>query len=185
VSTMGPLNARRPRSPAVTPARRVACISLGARYAGILREHIAPKWQTVRLANVSHADVQAWITALSATRSPSTMRKVHRVLSLSLDLTVRVGRSRATWQKINLPRPVRHDQRHLSVTQVEARQPSAATPSTFSKHRPLAERQCEALPAWDVTTALAWADAEDPLPAVAPALPDDQVVDLASYPGQR
>jgi hypothetical protein len=47
-----------------------------------------------------------------------------------------------------------------------------------------ADNDDEALPAWDVTTALAWADAEDRLPGVAPALPDDQVVDLASYRGR-
>jgi hypothetical protein len=47
-----------------------------------------------------------------------------------------------------------------------------------------ADNDDEALPAWGVTTALAWADAEDPLPGVAPALPDDQLVDLASYRGR-
>jgi hypothetical protein len=78
---------------------------------------------------VSHADVQAWITALSVTRSPSTVRKVHQVLSLILDPAVRDGRlARNVAEKINLPRPVRHDQRHLTVTQVEAWPPSAATP---------------------------------------------------------
>lgn len=30
------------------------------RYAGLLREHVAPRWGRVRLADVSHADVQAW-----------------------------------------------------------------------------------------------------------------------------
>jgi hypothetical protein len=36
--------------------------STRARYAGILREHIVPTWGTVRLANVSHADVQQWVS---------------------------------------------------------------------------------------------------------------------------
>ena len=31
------------------------------RYAGIIREHIRPKWDRVKLANVSHADVQKWV----------------------------------------------------------------------------------------------------------------------------
>jgi hypothetical protein len=42
------------------------------RYAGILREHVRPKWDDIRLANVAHADVQAWVTASSRTRSPAT-----------------------------------------------------------------------------------------------------------------
>ena len=40
------------------------------RYAGIIREHIRPKWDRVKLANVSHADVQKWVTAVSKTRHP-------------------------------------------------------------------------------------------------------------------
>jgi hypothetical protein len=37
------------------------------RYAGIIREHVRPKWDLVKLSNVSHADVQKWVTALSKT----------------------------------------------------------------------------------------------------------------------
>jgi Phage integrase, N-terminal SAM-like domain len=62
------------------------------RYAGIIREHVRPKWDRVKLANVSHADVQKWVTALSKTRSPATVRKVHRVLSLILNMAVKDGR---------------------------------------------------------------------------------------------
>ena len=36
-----------------------------ARYAGIVRTHIHPQWDRVRLANVSHGDVQAWVTELA------------------------------------------------------------------------------------------------------------------------
>jgi hypothetical protein len=36
------------------------------RSAGIIREHIEPKWSRVKLADVTHADVQAWLTTLSA-----------------------------------------------------------------------------------------------------------------------
>ncbi len=119
--------------------------STHARYAGILREHIEPAWGKVRLANVSHADVQTWVTALSRTRSPSTVRKVHRVLSLILDLAVKDGRlARNVAEKINLPRPRHGEQRHLSIAQIEALADECGYPSTFSKHRPLAERENEA-----------------------------------------
>ncbi len=118
--------------------------STHARYAGILRAHVLPQWGPVKLSNVSHADVQAWVTTLSTTRSPSTVRKVHRVLSLILDLAVRDGRlARNVAEKINLPRPVHHEQRHLSIPQIEALATECGYPSTFSKHRPLVERGCE------------------------------------------
>ena len=98
----------------------------------------------MRLANVSHADVQAWVTTLSRTRSPSTVRKVHRVLSLILNLGVRDGRfGRNVAEKINLPRPVHSEIRHLTHTQVEALADKCGYPSTYSKHRPLGERQTE------------------------------------------
>ena len=115
------------------------------RYAGILREHIVPAWGAVRLANVSHAAVQAWVSELATPpRAPSTVRKIHRVLSLILDLAVRDGRlSRHVAEKINLPRPVRSEQRYLTMQQVEQLANECGYPSTFSKHRPYAERDCE------------------------------------------
>ena len=46
-----------------------------SRYAGILRKHIHPKWDRVKLANVSHGDVQAWVTELAgATPLPPSRR---------------------------------------------------------------------------------------------------------------
>jgi hypothetical protein len=62
------------------------------RYAGILREHVLPQWSTDRLVDITHADVQAWVTRLAARRSPATVRKVHRVLSLMLKTAVKDGR---------------------------------------------------------------------------------------------
>jgi integrase len=90
------------------------------RYAGIVREHIDPKWSRVRLADVSHADVQTWVTRLAATRSPATVRKVHRVLSLILALAVRDGRlARNPAAGVNLPRVVKGEHRYLTHAQVE------------------------------------------------------------------
>jgi Phage integrase, N-terminal SAM-like domain len=74
------------------------------RYAGIIREHIRPKWDPVKLANVSHADVQKWVTALSKTRSPATVRKVHRVLSLILNMAVKDG----AWPATSRPALISH-----------------------------------------------------------------------------
>lgn len=90
------------------------------RYAGIVREHIEPAWQNVRLADVSHADVQAWVTKLSSERKPATVRKVHRVLSLILALAVKDGRLvRNVASGVNLPRVVTEERRYLTHGQVE------------------------------------------------------------------
>jgi integrase len=93
--------------------------STAERYAGIVREHIEPSWGTTRLADVSHADVQRWVTELSAVRSPATVRKVHRVLSLVLDLAVKDGRLvRNPAARVSLPRVVAGERRYLTHAQV-------------------------------------------------------------------
>lgn len=91
------------------------------RYAGIVREHVLPRWSAVRLGDVSHADVQRWVTELSATRSPATVRKVHRVLSLVLALAVKDGRLvRNVAEGVSLPRVVTAERRYLTHEQVHA-----------------------------------------------------------------
>jgi hypothetical protein len=85
------------------------------RYAGVIRKHIEPRWANVPLARVSHSDVQAWVTQLSQTLSPASVRKIHGVLSLILDMAVKDGRlARNVAAKVNLPRPVKADQRYLT-----------------------------------------------------------------------
>jgi integrase len=75
----------------------------------------------VKLADVSHADVQAWITRLSAERQAATVRKVHRVLSLILALAVKDGRLvRNPAAGVNLPRVVAGERRYLAHDQVIA-----------------------------------------------------------------
>ena len=46
----------------------------------------------MKLANLSHGDVQAWVIELARHRSPATVQKIHRVLSLILDMAVKDGR---------------------------------------------------------------------------------------------
>ncbi len=91
------------------------------RYAGILREHVGPRWGTVRLADVGHADVQAWVSELAASRSAATTRKVHRVLSLVLESAVKDGRLvRNVAEGASLPRVVQTERRYLTHPQVQA-----------------------------------------------------------------
>lgn len=59
------------------------------RYEGVVRKHIQPTWSHISLAAVSHSDVQAWVTSLTSTQSPSSVRKIYRVLSLMLDMAVK------------------------------------------------------------------------------------------------
>lgn len=64
-----------------------------ARYAGLLRRQVLPRWGRTPLSAVSHADVATWITELSADGlSASSVRQAYRVLSLMLDLAVKDNR---------------------------------------------------------------------------------------------
>ena len=118
--------------------------STAERYAGILREHVTPRWGTTRLADVSHADVQAWVTTLSVHRSAATVRKVHRVLSLVLALAVKDGRLvRNPAAGVSLPRVVAVERRYLTHTQVDqlAEACAAPRPELVSKYRRHSERR--------------------------------------------
>ncbi len=106
-----------------------------ARYEGIVRMHIHPRWGAVKLANVSHADVQAWVTSLSRQYSPATVQKVHNVLSLVLGMAVKDGRlSRNVVQGVNLPRVAKHEHLYLSHEQVEALANECGFPADPSRH---------------------------------------------------
>src|ERR1700712_80672 len=90
------------------------------RYAGILREHVIPRWGSVRLSEVSHGEVQSWVTLLARTLSPASVRKVHRVLSLILSMAVRDGRlARNVATGVHLPRVVKAERQYLTHDEVE------------------------------------------------------------------
>lgn len=89
------------------------------RYAGLLRTHVLPRWRAVPLSEVSHAAVQAWVSELAGTHSPSVAIKAHRVLSLVLSLAVRDGRlMRNPAEGVGLPREVVRDRRYLTHEEV-------------------------------------------------------------------
>ena len=84
---------------------------------------------------MSHADVQAWVTTLAAQHSPATVQKIHRVLSLVLDLAVKDQRlSRNVATGVNLPRVVKHEHRYLTHDQVEGLADACGYPTDPSKH---------------------------------------------------
>lgn len=90
------------------------------RYAGILTAHVVPAWGGVRLVDVTHADVQSWISTLTAGgQSAASVHKIHRVLSMVLGLAVKDGRlPRNPADGVNLPRATRAEKRYLRAAQV-------------------------------------------------------------------
>jgi integrase len=89
------------------------------RYAGILATHVQPVWGPVRLVDVTHADVQSWVSQLATTQAPASVHKIHRVLSMVLALAVRDGRlPRNAAAGVNLPKAVAAEKRYLGSAQV-------------------------------------------------------------------
>jgi integrase len=91
------------------------------RYRNIVRVQIVPEWEHVRLSAISHADAVAWVAKLvSDGYAASTVRQIHRVFSLMLDLAVRDGRlPRNPAAGVRLPRAAKGEPVFLSHTQVE------------------------------------------------------------------
>lgn len=79
------------------------------RYRRIVRVQVLPRWAGVPLSSVTHADVAAWVAAMQADGyAGSTIRQVHRVLSLMLTLAVRDRRlSYNPAEGVRLPRVAR------------------------------------------------------------------------------
>jgi integrase len=99
--------------------------STRARYEGILSHHIVERWGDTNLYRVSHADVQAWISGLEL--APATVRYVHRVFSLLLELAVRDRRlPRNPAAGVRLPRAARPEKRFLTPEQVHGLADGAA-----------------------------------------------------------
>jgi integrase len=96
--------------------------STSARYAGVVRGQILPSWQTVSLAQITHAEVAACIAQLTADGlGARTVQKAHRVLSMILDLAVRDRRLLSNPAAgVRLPRGESPAKRFLSADQVAA-----------------------------------------------------------------
>ena len=91
--------------------------STRARYEGILSKHILPRWGPTLLHAVSHADAQKWISSLVL--APATIRYIHRVFSLLMELAVRdklIPTNPATG--VRLPRAAKPEKRFLSVEEL-------------------------------------------------------------------
>jgi integrase len=91
------------------------------RYRNIVRVQILPHWERLRLAEVTHADVVAWVAALQADGyAAATIRQTHRVLSLMLALAVRDRRlAYNPAEGVRLPRVSKREPLFLSHPQVD------------------------------------------------------------------
>ncbi len=88
------------------------------RYEGILSAHILPRWGDLPLSQVTHSEVQAWLSGLAL--APASVRKVHRVFSQILTVAVKDGRlARNVAQGVSLPRELKTEKRFLTHEQVE------------------------------------------------------------------
>jgi integrase len=99
--------------------------STRARYEGILSKHIEPRWGPTPLSQISHADVQKWISSIEL--SGASVRYIHRVFSLLLELAVRDGRiAKNPAADVRLPRAGRPEKRFLTPDQVHQLADAAA-----------------------------------------------------------
>lgn len=96
--------------------------STAERYRGIVRNHVVPRWGSTGLSAVAPSDVASWVGELmEAGLRPSTVRQVHRVFSLIMDLALRDGRiGRNPAVGVRLPRAVRDEPRFLTPPELAA-----------------------------------------------------------------
>lgn len=90
-------------------------------YETALRVHVVPHWDGVKLADVTHEGVAAWVSRLHESGlAASTVRHAHRVLSLVFALAVRDSRiARNPADGVPLPRPRRDEQVFLTHLEVD------------------------------------------------------------------
>jgi integrase len=91
--------------------------STRARYESALTTYIMPRWERVRLADVTHAEVQRWLTGLDM--APASVVKVHRVFSMAMAYAVKDGRLAVNPAAgVSLPRVRQAEHRYLTHAQV-------------------------------------------------------------------
>lgn len=102
--------------------------STRARNVSILEAHILPRWGNVKLSDVQHEDVQAWINGLGRDgMAGGTVRKTHGALNGVLKLAVKGKRLAVNpAADVELPRQDMKRRRYLTGVQLEALTEAAA-----------------------------------------------------------
>lgn len=84
------------------------------------RVHVEPRWQDVRVSDISRTTMQDWVAALSADRSATTVKRAFGVLSSILDDAVDERRIIANpAQGVKTKRKVMRGRVHLNHRQVD------------------------------------------------------------------
>jgi integrase len=95
------------------------------------RVHVEPAWAEHRLSEVTHTEVQSWVSKLGETRGATTVKRAYGVLSSILDDAVRDRRLLANpASDVKTPRKVRKARTYLTHDQVHelAREAKGAGP---------------------------------------------------------
>lgn len=107
--------------------------STRARNVSILEAHILPRWGTVKLSDVQHEDVQAWINGLVVGgMAGGTVRKTHGALNGILKLAMKGKRLAVNpAAEVELPRQDMKRRRYLTGVQLEALAEAAGERTTI------------------------------------------------------
>lgn len=83
------------------------------------RTHVSPAWGTRSIGTIKHSEVQAWVTKLTATLSPTTVLRAYGVLAGILDVAVKDRRLTSNPARgVNLPRKTGKRKVYLTHAQV-------------------------------------------------------------------
>lgn len=86
------------------------------------RIHVQPKWGSRQVGSILQSEVKAWVSALSAQRSPTTVARAYGVLASILDDAVqdnRLNKNPARGDKVKLPRKTSARRAYLTHKQVK------------------------------------------------------------------
>lgn len=98
-------------------------------YESALSKHIIPRWGRRSLSDIGYAEIQHWISDLSKTLAPQTVRNIYAVFSLVFSFAVRDGRLvRNPAEGIQLPHRIRRSAATSPTPRFIASPTSAATP---------------------------------------------------------
>lgn len=90
-------------------------------YESAWRVHVEPKWARVRVSDVAHTDVQAWVSDISARRGPVIVQTAYSVLARILDDAVRDRRLAANPARgVKLPKRATRKNTYLTAGQLQA-----------------------------------------------------------------
>lgn len=85
-----------------------------------MRTHVRPRWQDVRLGDITRLDVQRWVNELAEKRAASTVRQCYYLLSQSLAAAVAEGHLAVSpCTSIKLPTLPRSKERFLTRAEVD------------------------------------------------------------------